>query len=83
MVNQRSKVNLNIWKPWNPDSASPGARGEDIAKNSLGLNAPQGAFIHRQQQDICAVLLENKKKLVIGYFCDFVISELEEKENLL
>ena len=44
---------------------------------------PSGAFIHRQQQDICAVLLENKKKLVIGYFCDFVISELEEKGNLI
>ena len=41
MVNQRSKVTLNIWKPWNPYSASPGARGEDVAKNSLGLNAQQ------------------------------------------
>ena len=47
------------------------------------LFLPSGAFIHRQQQDICAVLLENKKKLIIGYFCDFVIKESEEKENLL
>ena len=39
MVDQRSRVNSNIWDPWNPDSASPGAGGEDIAKNSLGLNA--------------------------------------------
>ena len=49
----------------------------------IELFLPSGAFIHYQQQEICAALLEYKKKLVIGYFCDFVITELEEKENLL
>ena len=47
------------------------------------LFLPLGAFIHRQQQGICSVLLEYNKKLNIGYFCDFVIKESEEKENLL
>ena len=42
-----------------------------------------GAFLHCYYEDICATLLEYNKKLIIGYFCDFVITELEEKENLL
>ena len=47
------------------------------------LFLPSGAFVHCYYQDICAALLEFNKKLVIGYFCDFVITELEEKEILL
>ena len=49
----------------------------------IELFLPSGAFIHYQEQEICAARLEYNKKLVIGYFCDFVITELEEKEILL
>ena len=42
-----------------------------------------GAFVHRYHQDLCALLLENNKKLIIGYFWDSVIKESEEKENPL
>ena len=47
------------------------------------LFLPLGVFGYHDHQDICASLLEYNKKVIIGYFCDFVIKELEEKENPL
>ena len=47
------------------------------------LFMPLWAFIHRYQQDFGALPLEENKKLSIGYYWDFVIKELEEKENPL
>ena len=47
------------------------------------LFLPLGAFIHRYQQDFVALILEDNKKISIGYHWDFVIKDLEEKENTL